>query len=140
MFHTGTFQILKVAFFDFFEYNNHFCPNFTCSPRGVMDKAWDCYSEGLGFESYLWHTKINYFYWKLAFFSKFSKSKMYYLKCTMMKQILALLSWGLICIPKEPKAFTFAKMEVGHPVLWHLGANLPWKTVKAILNAIGQDQ
>ena len=34
----------------------------------------------------------------------------------MMKQILALLSWGLICIPKEPEAFTFAKMEVGHPV------------------------
>ena len=39
------------------------------------------------------------------------------MKCTMMKQILALLSWGLICIPKEPEAFTFAKMEVGHPVL-----------------------
>ena len=38
------------------------------------------------------------------------------MKCTMMKQILALLSWGLICIPKEPEAFTFAKMEVGHPV------------------------
>ena len=41
---------------------------------------------------------------------------MYYMKCNMMKQILALLSWGLICIPKEPEAFTFAKMEVGHPV------------------------
>ena len=38
------------------------------------------------------------------------------MKCTMMKQILALLSWGQICIPKEPEAFTFAKMEVGHPV------------------------
>ena len=38
------------------------------------------------------------------------------MKCTMMKQILALLSWCLICIPKEPEAFTFAKMEVGHPV------------------------
>ena len=33
-----------------------------------------------------------------------------------MKQILALLSWGQICILKEPEAFTFAKMEVGHPV------------------------
>ena len=33
-----------------------------------------------------------------------------------MKHILALLSWGQICIPKEPEAFTFAKMEVGHPV------------------------
>ena len=39
------------------------------------------------------------------------------MKCTMMKRILALLSWGLICIPKDPEAFTFAKMEVGHPVL-----------------------
>ena len=39
------------------------------------------------------------------------------MKCTMMKQILALLSWGQICILKEPEAFTFAKMEVGHPVL-----------------------
>ena len=35
----------------------------------------------------------------------------------MMKRILALLSLGLICIPKEPEAFTFAKMEVGHPVI-----------------------
>ena len=34
----------------------------------------------------------------------------------MMKQTLALLSWGLICIPEEPEAFTFAKTEVGHPV------------------------
>ena len=40
------------------------------------------------------------------------------MKCTMMKQILALLSWGQICIPMEPEAFTFAKMEVGHPVQW----------------------
>ena len=39
------------------------------------------------------------------------------MKCTMMKRILALLSLGLICIPKEPEAFTFAKMEVGHPVI-----------------------
>ena len=35
-----------------------------------------------------------------------------------MKHILALLSWGLICNSKEPEAFTFAKMEVGHPVCW----------------------
>ena len=35
-----------------------------------------------------------------------------------MKRILALLIWGLICIPKEPEAFTFAKMEVGHPVMY----------------------
>ena len=34
-----------------------------------------------------------------------------------MKHILALLSWGQICILKDPGAFTFAKMEVGHPVL-----------------------
>ena len=33
-----------------------------------------------------------------------------------MKHILALLSWGQICILEEPEAFTFAKMEVGHPV------------------------
>ena len=39
------------------------------------------------------------------------------MKCTSMKHILALLSWGLICIPKEPEAITFAKMEVGHPVI-----------------------
>ena len=39
------------------------------------------------------------------------------MKCTMMKQILALLSWGLICIPEEPEAFAFAKIEVGHPVI-----------------------
>ena len=38
------------------------------------------------------------------------------MKCTSMKHILALLSWGLICNPKEPEAFIFAKMEVGHPV------------------------
>ena len=38
------------------------------------------------------------------------------MKCTSMKHILALLSWGQICILKEPEAFTFAKMEVGHPV------------------------
>ena len=39
------------------------------------------------------------------------------MKCTSMKHILALLSWGQICILKEPEAFTFAKMEVGHPVV-----------------------
>ena len=49
-------------------------------------------------------------------FSKPCWNKICYMKCTMMKWILALLSWGLICIPKEPEAFTFAKMEVGHPV------------------------
>ena len=38
------------------------------------------------------------------------------MKCTSMKHILALLSWGQICILKEPEAFTFAKMEIGHPV------------------------
>ena len=38
------------------------------------------------------------------------------MKCTSMKQILAILSWGLKRNPKEPEAFTFAKMEVGHPV------------------------
>ena len=38
------------------------------------------------------------------------------MKCTSMKHILALLSWGQICILKDPEAFTFAKMEVGHPV------------------------
>ena len=38
------------------------------------------------------------------------------MKCTSMKHILAFLSWGLIRNPKEPEAFTFAKMEVGHPV------------------------
>ena len=68
------------------------------------------------FEAHLGQLKINYFYRKLTFFSTFSKTKMYHMKCTMMKQILALLSWGQICIPKEPEAFTFAKMEVGHPV------------------------
>ena len=39
------------------------------------------------------------------------------MKCTNMKHILALLSWGQICILKDPEAFTFAKMEVGHPVV-----------------------
>ena len=43
------------------------------------------------------------------------------MKCTSMKHILALLSWGQICILKEPEAFTFAKMEVGHPVLLQPG-------------------
>ena len=32
-----------------------------------------------------------------------------------MKHILALPSWGLICIPMEQEAFTFPNMEVGHP-------------------------
>ena len=35
-----------------------------------------------------------------------------------MKHILALLSWGQICINNDPEAFTFAKMEVGHPVCY----------------------
>ena len=58
------------------------------------------------------------------------------MKCTMMKQILALLSWGQICIPKEPEAFTFAKMEVGHPVsrvvitrVRYMTRNMQWKIV-----------
>ena len=46
------------------------------------------------------------------------------MKCTMMKRILALLSWGLICIPNEPEAFTFAKMEVGHPVKLSVSTSL----------------
>ena len=45
------------------------------------------------------------------------------MKCTSMKHILALLSWGQICILKEPEAFTFTKMEVGHPVLVALFRN-----------------
>ena len=43
------------------------------------------------------------------------------MKCTSMKHILALLSWGQICILKDPEAFTFAKMEVGHPVPLYKG-------------------
>ena len=50
------------------------------------------------------------------------------MKCTMMKQILALLSWGQICIPKEPEAFTFAKMEVRHPVF-----NIDFHNLKAFM-------
>ena len=55
------------------------------------------------------------------------------MKCTSMKQILALLSWGLKCNPKEPEAFTFAKMEVGHPVCKNLNAGIVGCEVNSIV-------
>ena len=47
---------------------------------------------------------------------KVEKVHFWHIKCTSMKHILALLSWGQIWIVYELWAFTFDKMEVGHPV------------------------
>ena len=49
---------------------------------------------------------------------KVEKVHFWHIKCTSMKHILALLSWGQIWIVYELWAFTFDKMEVGHPVFY----------------------
>ena len=61
--------------------------------------------------------KIAYFYRNFLFFYFFQKSNFWHKKLPPLKPILALPTWGQICLVSEIHPFEIKNFDLGHPVL-----------------------